>query len=892
MKKTKFTYLLLAVIAFLPLSCIKEKWESNNTVPQDGIVLRILTDTPDTKDGDITYPIPMDGEANRNENLIVGNKVDIFFFKTDAPNAPIRFYALNQVITSGYISIPVTFSDVENIFDGLISEQSKCNVLVVANYYNGSSNTLEGSAYAGCTKREDILNLPLNVAHWSNASQSSFVMYGTANLTLLNPKGSTPASGDIQLKRVAAKVSFNLTVASSTVNGDTTWEPNLGSMSIYMVYAMRQAVLGGTPKTIPTGIKGVDYNIVDYEKDANDATYGNEFLYEYKARSLVGSGQRVERIHNGETETCEVYVAGFKTDQGTVTDTDTPFYSYPASWDYGIATEPYLKLIIPWTTTITLPNSSTSTRTKYYYYKIPFSVNTLESNNWYRIYIDVQILGGEEPVPPVASVNYCISDWEGEVDMTTAQQETVVTVIPATVVAARYLSVPTTEYILYNTDVLTIPITSSHAVEVVGFKVDTDNAYSDAHMVDANYVGTNPRIYNPFTSELDDSGNIVIVKPDYAQDPATPSSSTILFGNAASGTYGWSVTAPAPGKDRVVVRHTLNRDLSSSDYDVAPYTVKMRIRHSDDERDNYYTDVIIEQRPPIIIKPDANEGGTSNYGYAFVNGAQNGSPSGNSASNSFTSSSAQSSWSYYLGSSPGNLSNSSNTNANMYIIETSVLPTSGTIGTYVLGDPRMTSYYNLNGTKSSFTLTDTAPASWSTTKNDWEGTSRQLSYYYPVGTDAAFNNVIAPRIRIASSFGATQPMTYYDAFRRCASYQESGYPAGRWRIPTKAEIEYIAQLNSDGKIPLLLGSDSGSTPYWCNSGYMTVEKGKTPSYTQSTTNTYTYYGRTYTTDTYVRCVYDDWYWGESDRAKLPNENISINTFTWGDQTRETVNLAQ
>jgi len=878
MKKTKFTYLLLAVIAFLPLSCIKEKWESNNTVPQDGIVLRILTDTPDTKDGDITYPIQVDGEADRNENLIVGNKVDIFFFKTDAPSAPIRFYALNQVITSGYISIPVTFSDVENIFDGLISEQSKCNVLVVANYYNGSSNTLEGSAYAGCTKREDILNLPLNVAHWSNASQSSFVMRGTANLTLLNPKGSTPASGDIQLKRVAAKVSFNLTVASSTVNEDTgtTWEPNLGSMSIYMVYAMRQAVLGGTPQAVPTGIKGVDYNLVNYETD-NNSQFANDYLYEYQARNLVDSGVSVDRDHGGETESCSVFVAGFKNGE-TVTDIDSPFYTYPASWDYGIATEPYLKLIIPWTTTTVLQNGSTSTRTKYYYYKIPFSVNTLESNNWYRIYIDVQILGGEEPVPPVASVNYCISDWEGDVDMTTAHQETVVTVIPATVVAARYLSVPTTEYILYNTDEVTIPITSSHAVEVVGFKVDNDNAYLDEHMVDANYVGTNPRIYNPFTSELDASGNIVIVKPNYAQDPATPSTSTILFGNAASGTYGWSVTSP--GKDRVVVRHTLNRDLSSSDYDVAPYTVKMRIRHADSERDNYYTDVIIEQRPPIIIKPDANSM-KNDYGCAFVNSAQ-----GTGSRATWTNTSSDT---YYIGSAPAGISGASNKNTNMYIIETSVLPKEGNLSDYVLGDPRAANVFNLNGAKTSFTENSTE-ASWSVTAKQWSGNDRKLLYYYPVGRDASYNTFIAPRIRIASSFGATQPMTYFDAFRRCASYQEDGYPAGRWRVPTKAEIEYIARLNSDGKIPLLLGSDSGSTPYWCNSGYMTVEKGKTPSYTQSTTNT-NRYGQT--VSTYVRCVYDDWYWGESDRVRLSDASVSsLNTFTWGDQTRESVNLAQ
>jgi hypothetical protein len=271
----------------------------------------------------------------------------------------------------------------------------------------------------------------------------------------------------------------------------------------------------------------------------------------------------------------------------------------------------------------------------------------------------------------------------------------------------------------------------------------------------------------------------------------------------------------------------------------------------------------------------------NDYGCAFVNSAQ-----GTGSRATWTNTSSDT---YYIGSAPAGISGASNKNTNMYIIETSVLPKEGNLSDYVLGDPRAANVFNLNGAKTSFTENSTE-ASWSVTAKQWSGNDRKLLYYYPVGRDASYNTFIAPRIRIASSFGATQPMTYFDAFRRCASYQEDGYPAGRWRVPTKAEIEYIARLNSDGKIPLLLGSDSGSTPYWCNSGYMTVEKGKTPSYTQSTTNT-NRYGQT--VSTYVRCVYDDWYWGESDRVRLSDASVSsLNTFTWGDQTRESVNLAQ
>ena len=46
-------------------------------------------------------------------------------------------------------------------------------------------------------------------------------------------------------------------------------------------------------------------------------------------------------------------------------------------------------------------------------------------------------------------------------------------------------------------------------------------------------------------------------------------------------------------------------------------------------------------------------------------------------------------------------------------------------------------------------------------------------------------------------------------YYRCAGYQEAGYPAGRWRVPTMAEINYIVQLSGWGVIPSLFSESSG-----------------------------------------------------------------------------------
>ena len=862
MKVIKYI-VLLCFAALLPLSCIKESRENaprDEGAPEEGIVLNLRTTrlSVETK-----TPNPPAGEAERNENNY-GSTVDVFFFTDSTSTAPIRKRRIAAPVYNGRVTISTTKQEIFNIF-GSYAENSPCYVLVVANYHG---------SYDGCTTWGDIDNLLLPLARWSQGNPSEFVMTGGKKLLLNAATAVTPASGDVGLERIAVKVSFELTVAPSATSedsNDNVWEPIKTGMTVYMVYAMRQGYLGGKPTRLP--ILGIGEKPVSYTTDMTD---NDHYLYEYKALNLIDSGRKVNRTRNGTTAPESVYVTAIKDENETVTDQDIPFYSYPSNWDPGASNEPYLKLIIPW---------NNGKRTKYYYYKIPFSGNTLERNNWYKIFIDVQALGGEEPVPPPITVKYAVADWSGERDQTELQTGDI-SVIPAQVIASRYLTVPTKEYIMYNTDEVSIPITSSHNVEVIGFTVKSSGAFTPADIDnDANYTGESPRIYNPFTTTLLGSTNSMIAAhPDYSESTVQCVTRSFTAGSnptSSSTDYNWYVNPD--GRDAIVVTHRLNRDMSDTEnYDVAPWTIRFRIRHVTDSEGNenkYYEDIIIEQRPAIIIKPEPNSGGTD-YRYVFVNGSQNaGSNQGGSTWNptansdgSWTSTTQRTAgsggWTYYLGNSPSGVSNSNNKATSMYVIETSVLPTTGTISTYMLGDPRATAVDNLG-------------QSWSQSKTAWYGTSpRRLTYYYPANTDAAYNNFIAPKIRIASSHGATLPMTFADAQRRCASYQEDGYPAGRWRLPTKAEIEYIAQLNSDNKIELLLGSASGTTDYFCNSGYMTVQQNRTPSYTAITNISGDSNAR------YVRCVYDDWYWGESSNDRLADNNKT--TFTWGDQPRNTV----
>lgn len=131
-------------------------------------------------------------------------------------------------------------------------------------------------------------------------------------------------------------------------------------------------------------------------------------------------------------------------------------------------------------------------------------------------------------------------------------------------------------------------------------------------------------------------------------------------------------------------------------------------------------------------------------------------------------------------------------------------------------------------------------------------------------------NYIAPKLLVASRWSRTEnwgdqttvntyQQDYQTATKRCATYQEAGYPAGRWRLPTDAEIifmaylqryQFIDELYSDGAhnvsasgslIRVRNAQNNREIQYW-SSG---IAQGGTSQKVSS-----------------MRCVYDLWYWGE------------------------------
>jgi hypothetical protein len=123
--------------------------------------------------------------------------------------------------------------------------------------------------------------------------------------------------------------------------------------------------------------------------------------------------------------------------------------------------------------------------------------------------------------------------------------------------------------------------------------------------------------------------------------------------------------------------------------------------------------------------------------------------------------------------------------------------------------------------------------------------------------------MLAPSFMICSKFGGTEygTITREQAEYRCAAYQEDGFPAGRWRLPTKSEIHFVVQLGANNTFERLFESNSY---YWSAHGAVkpngtSVDVVSDPS-----------------GGARLRCVYDTWYWGDKREDQKDK-------FFWGDK---------
>ena len=540
-----------------------------------------------------------------------------------------------------------------------------------------------------------------------------------------------------------------------------------------------------------------------------------------------------------ESDAFDVEQRAGTTDNGNTPVTFAPFYSYPTTWETGDDNEPYFTLHVPWGET----NADGSVTTyKTYHYRVPINKTHFENdgktlalnrNHWYQVSVNVGVLGTPEASDEVElTANYEVKPW-GNLP------------IGANLLDFKYLVVDQERVEIYNQNSASVAFASSHPVtlEIISIKKWD---YSTEDGTELNYA--------PSSTATDKSVVAANATP-------TNGSRKLLTQCKVD-----AVTGDNPNKGNIELNHVLiNQDANTNadvdgngnnfdDHDYVSYTIVVKVSNGFYEEEItfiQYPEVYVTAYPNSDYEGDTTgwneedyENDNNNYlGGLYINGKQFG-----DSNNSYYG------YAYYLGA-------ASNENPNMYVITTTALSDGST---FLIGDPRKTDYDLIldNGNN------------WSTTATAiYDGTNnRKLKYYYPTNNSSETENVIAPKFRIASSYGVAQGQSYDNMRRRCASYQEDGYPAGRWRMPTKAEMEYVVRLSAQGKIPKLFNDekDNPTGDYWCAHGV---------AYPLSTgtVNLVADDGSAHS----VRCVYDDWYWGSEPAVTSANRS----PFTWGDQPR-------
>ena len=440
----------------------------------------------------------------------------------------------------------------------------------------------------------------------------------------------------------------------------------------------------------------------------------------------------------------------------------SPFYTYPNEWNPDDSESPmtYMTLMVPWKL-----DGEDSYRTCYYMVPVIRTGNTIGRNIHYRVKINVNILGSFTPDEPFTldDLSYTAAEW-GSVP------------VDVDIADYRYLVVDQNHYTMDNVESTFIPVYTSHPTTVTNVEMTYYRYNTTSQGIEKPITITTTQYENTQDKGYGDIWTCDFLNPDKV-DLVNPSTG-INFSHKLVIWNPYNQRNESVSLTDLRSDNTVNTNINSISYyrpsndpAYSRYDITITIVHTDKvgkpDADNFTKTITITQYPQMYIVAKRNNGTTSNYGNVYVNNNQG------------------SSWYDWMA--VNGLGSAQNSNINMYIINVTQL----NIGdNYIIGDPRVNTPNNLGYNN------------WARV-DDMDGVSRRLQYYYPTDESTNISNFIAPKFRIASSYGVVSSLSDIEAKYRCAGYQEQNCPAGRWRVPTKSEVEYIIKLSEEDKIPTL-----------------------------------------------------------------------------------------
>ena len=518
----------------------------------------------------------------------------------------------------------------------------------------------------------------------------------------------------------------------------------------------------------------------------------------------------------------------------------TPFYSYPFSWKETDTHVPTFIIAIPWSKRNPGTGSETYGTPEITYYQVHPNMLTgqLQSNYFYRMYMKIETVGSTDNTTPVdiTPSGYRIQPW-GEVKVNTKKDVT------GDLYRYTYLVVDPTSVVLNNTSTTTLHYSSSSALtkDTKITKVEYNSYETPGQVTHHTLTADDLAKLTTNRYELDYTSTPGQIKFTHNVDDGTYSAKTITIQVANDDGLSELVTIT---QYPAIYMHTFMGDNVFVDgyfSHVADPASSIGSKISNWYSSGYYNSVNY-----------GNFSHSGGYYYTYDQNSQN--------------------LTVPYGSMVKALSQTSGGIVNNTLTEITVTSfnsnngfyeANGTKYYYQIGDPRVSAGYRSSDLAPYLTKQE-AYSSWyynyRLTLTSWGDNAAKIKKASETKT------IIAPQFFVSSGWNSSTSLSFADAQKRAATYQEAGYSAGRWRLPTEAEIMFITARQREGVIPTLFGS---SAPYWAASGRVYFDGAFYDADHVRSTNgsSYAYGGYVYASGlsdngtAYMRFAYDTWYWG-------------------------------
>lgn len=569
---------------------------------------------------------------------------------------------------------------------------------------------------------------------------------------------------------------------------------------------------------------------------------------------------------------------------------EIPFYSYPSLWQKGDEHAAHFSLEIPWRRDT---EDSKSYHPYYYQILINATDRCLKPNHWYDMIVNVGVIGSSVELTPVPlhDLTFYVMDWTTQPDPSDAAGGDRYEDLE--IEEYTYFSVPQKRIEMNNTTVGELKFVASHNVRwALEWPTDTNIQSTFDEMEKEYHTGTVAAYYVNCGGDAPEQRDLsrFIQESDFSLS-ASGKSLTFNFPKAEIDAYNDTQANNAnkyniysPVYVHLKVWLDINGDGQISE---------------DLDEDEFVEYVTFVYYPAMYIEPDL-----SNPYSIYVNNVQH-----NNQNDAYSFKAG--STTHNLGRAPGVSGSWGTKDSYMYTITVSSFTSGNTFKAhdgnfypYIIGDPRQrTSDLEMdddgqsnvasNWVSANAIVIDENGNAVKDANGNIQYVQRPLQYYYPTSTEGNSFQIVSPKFKIVSFHSSGWgSITSKGAEMRCATFQEDGYPAGRWRLPTEAEIMFIIDLQK---------ADVISDIFYGSSNYYTATEVDNTNTSRYRINCPTNGNPSWSTGTTgsVRCVYDEWYWGPDREAmKNPNYNENYNNngldnnerhanneylFTWGDR---------